>query len=121
MKRGVLIAIIIIVLLFISFAVVGGFIYLQITREQPIPKHSYLEIDLAGGIADNDNSAFSRADTIRDYWYHLKRAKIDRRISGIILNISYLATDFAKTEELGLLIKDFKKSGKPVYAFIEGG
>ncbi len=121
MKRGILITITVIIAIFILLAAAGGFIYIQLTREPHIPENAILKINLTGNIVDNDNSAFSKQESIRNLWYHIKRAKIDNRINAILLKISYLETDFAKVEELGQLIKDFKKSGKKVYAYIEGG
>lgn len=121
MKRGLLIAIVVIIAIFILLAAAGGFIYLQLTREPYIPNNAILKINLSGSIVDNDSSAFSKQETIRDLWYHIKRAGIDNRIQAIFLRISYLETDFAKVEELGRLIEEFKENGKKVYAYIEGG
>lgn len=121
MKRGVLITIVVAAMIFIFFALVGGFIYMQLTREPYIPANTFLKIELAGDIVDSENTAFSKKDSIRDFWVHIKRAKIDERIKGIALKISFLHTDFAKIEELGLMLKDFRKSGKKVLAYIEGG
>lgn len=121
MKRGIIITIVVLIAIFMAMAVVGGFIYLQLTREPVIPDNAFLKIELTGDIVDNDNSAFSKQTTIRDLWYHIQRAKIDNRIRGILLKISFLNSDFAKVEELGQLISDFKKSGKKTIAYIEGG
>jgi len=121
MKRGVLITIFVLVILIGFLTLVGGFIYMQLTREPYIPQNSYLEIDFSRCIVDNDTSALSKMDAIRDFWYHIKRAKIDNRIRGIILKISPLCAGFAKIEDIGRSINDFKKSGKKVVAYIEGG
>lgn len=121
MKRGVVISIVVVGMIFIFFALVGGFIYMQLTQEPYIPANAYLRIDLAGEIVDSENTTFTKKDSIRDYWYHIKRAKIDNRIKGIVLKIYYLGGDFAKIEELGLLLKDFRASGKKVLAYIESG
>jgi len=121
MKRGILITILVIMILIIFLALVGGYIYMQFTREPHIPENSFLKIHLAGNIVDNETSSFTKKHSIRDLWYQIKRAKIDPRIKGIVLKISYLRTGFAKIEDLGLLINDFKVSGKPVYAFVEYG
>ena len=121
MKRGVLITIVVIGMIFIFLALVGGFIYLQLTREPYIPPNTFLKIDLAGSIVDSENTAFIKKYSIRDLWFHINRAKIDGRIKGIVLKISGLQTDFAKIEELGRLLKDFRKSGKTIIAYIERG
>lgn len=121
MKKGILITILVIVLLIVILALIGGYVYMQFTREPHIPENSYLQIDLIGPIVDIDNSVLPKKRSIKELWYHIKRAKVDKRIKGIILKISYAYSGFAKMEDIGRLIKDFKESGKKVYAFIEGG
>lgn len=51
----------------------------------------------------------------------LRKAKIDDRIGGVVLDISFPNIGWAKSEELRDAIKDFRSSGKPVYAFMEMG
>ena len=46
MKRGILITILVIVLVIIFLALVGGYIYMQFTREPYIPENSFLKIHL---------------------------------------------------------------------------
>ncbi|NIM11678.1 MAG: signal peptide peptidase SppA [Candidatus Aminicenantes bacterium] len=121
MKKGILITILVIVLLIVILALIGGYVYIQFTREPHIPENSYLQIDLIGPIVDIDNSVLPKKRSIRELWFHIKRAKVDKRIKGIILKISFAYGGFAKVEDIGRLIKDFKESGKKVYAFIEGG
>ncbi len=121
MKRGVLIAILILVVFFLFLILVAGFIYLQLNQEPYIPENAFLRINLAGEIDDSDDSFISRSLSIRDLFYHIKRAKKDPRIKGIILKISYLRTGLAKVEDIGKMVNDFKESGKPVFAFLESG
>jgi len=119
MKKGILITILVIVLFIIFLALMGGYVYMQFTREPYIPDNAYLKIDLSGTIVDNQTSAFSKSANIRDLWYQIKRAKIDKRIKGIFIKISQLRSGYAKTEDLGRLLQDFRQSGKKVVAFIE--
>jgi protease-4 len=121
MKKGILATILVIVILVLLVAFIAGFIYMQFTQEPFVPEHSFLKINLSGRVVDIDTSVFPQKLSIKDLWYHLKRAQIDNRIDGIILKISSLYTGFAKIEDIGRLIKNFKQSGKPVIAFIEGG
>ncbi|MCP5054667.1 MAG: signal peptide peptidase SppA [bacterium] len=120
MKKGILITILVFVIIIIFLALMGGYIYMQFTKEPYVPGNAFLTIDLSGKIADSDTSAFSKHKSVRDLWYHLNRAKIDPRIKGVLLKISWLSTGFAKVEDIGRLVKDFRTSGKKVYAFIEG-
>lgn len=121
MKKGVLIAILVLVIIIVLLALIAGYVYMQFTREPYIAENSILKINLAGEIVDSDDSFFSKKYSIRDLWYHIQRAKKDKKIKGILLKISYLQSGYAKIEDMGRIIKDFRKSGKKVYAFIEGG
>ena len=120
MKKGILITILVVVLIIIFLALMGGYVYMQFTKEPHIPNNAYLQINLGGTIVDSDTSAFSKKRNVRELWYHLNRAKIDKRIKGIFLKISWLKTGYAKVEDIGRLINDFKESGKKVIAYIEG-
>jgi protease-4 len=50
-----------------------------------------------------------------------RKAKADKRISGIILDIDASDTGWGKAEEIRGAIEDFRASGKPVYAYMESG
>ena len=121
MKKGVLIAILVLVLIIIFLVLTVGYVYMQFTREPFIAENAVLKINLTGEIVDSDDSFFSKKYSIRDLWYQIKRAKYDERIKGIIIKISFLHTGFAKVEDIGRILQDFRKSGKKVVAFIEGG
>lgn len=121
MKKGLLVTLLIVMIVIILIGMGAGYIYYQFNREPNIPENSYLKIHLGGKIVDNDNSIVPKNITVRDLWYHLKRAEKDDRIKGIILKLSYLQTGFAKTDDIGRLLRDFRKSGKKVYSYIENG
>mgnify|MGYP001140575357 CR=1 FL=1 len=121
MKKGVLIAILVLVLIIVFLVLTVGYVYMQFTREPYIAENSILKIDLTGEIVDSDDSFFSKKYSIRDLWYHVQRAKHDKRIKGIMLKISYLQTGYAKIEDVGRIFADFRQSGKKVVAYIEGG
>jgi protease-4 len=50
-----------------------------------------------------------------------KKAKVDKRIKAVLLDIDMSGAGWGKAEEIRDAIKDFRTSGKPVYAFIELG
>src|ERR1043165_3294681 len=50
-----------------------------------------------------------------------KKAKVDKRIRGILLDIDMSGLGWGKVEELRDAITDFRSSGKPVYAYVELG
>jgi len=57
--------------------------------------------------------------TVRDIWTSLRQAASDNRIRAIVLQPNGLATGWGKLQELRQEIVAFKKSGKPVYAFLQ--
>src|SRR5207237_2357025 len=50
-----------------------------------------------------------------------RKAKTDKRISAIMLDIDMSDAGWAKSEEIRGAIEDFRASGKPVYAYMETG
>jgi protease-4 len=125
MKRGALIALLVVIIILLGLFIIGGFIYLQFNQEPYVPEKAYLKIELSGPLADTAPSRFpgisSYAISIQDLWYQLERAAIDERIKGVLLRISCLETGFAKVDEIGHLLKNFSRSKKPVMAFIIDG
>jgi len=125
MKRSVLIALLVVIVILLGLFIIGGFIYLQFNQEPYVPEKAYLKIDLGGPLAETAPTRFlgmSGADiSIYDLWYNLERAAKDERIKGVLLRIQYLETGFAKIEEIGQLLKKFAASKKPVVAYIIDG
>jgi protease-4 len=50
-----------------------------------------------------------------------KKAKVDKRIKAILLDVNMSGVGWGKAEELRDAIADFRSSGKPVYAYLEFG
>src|SRR6476659_1706896 len=50
-----------------------------------------------------------------------RKAKVDKRITGVILEIDMSEAGWAKSEEIRSAIEDFRSSSKPVYAYMEMG
>jgi protease-4 len=125
MKRGLLIALLVVIIVLLGLFIIGGFIYLQFNQEPYVPEKAYLKIELGGELCDTTPSRFpgisSGAVSFQDLWYQLERAAVDERIKGVLLRVQYLETGFAKIEEIGRLLKRFKASKKPVVALIVDG
>lgn len=58
--------------------------------------------------------------SIVETWKLLRNAAADKRIKAIVLEPRGLGIGWAKLEELRADIVNFKKSGKPVYAYLRG-
>jgi protease-4 len=50
-----------------------------------------------------------------------KKAKVDKRIKAILLDVDTSGVGWGKAEEIRDAISDFRSSGKPVYAYMEFG
>ncbi len=125
MKRGALIALLVIIVIILGLFIIGGFIYLQFTQEPYVPQKAYLKIDLGGTISETAQARFPTMSgsslSIHDLWLHLERAARDERIKGVLLRIQHMDAGFAKVKEIGSLIERFAASKKPVAAFIVDG
>ncbi|HTB12928.1 MAG TPA: signal peptide peptidase SppA [Bryobacteraceae bacterium] len=58
--------------------------------------------------------------TMVETWQVLRKAAVDSRIKALVLEPRGLEVGWAKLEELRGSILAFKKTGKPVYAFLRG-
>src|SRR2546421_714084 len=48
-----------------------------------------------------------------------RKAKVDKRITAVLLDVDMSEAGWAKSEEIRDAITDFRSSGKPVYAYME--
>ena len=62
-----------------------------------------------------------QAPTVLEIWQLLRKAAVDTRIKAIVLEPRGLDVGWAKLQELHDDILTFKKSGKPVFAYLRGG
>lgn len=100
-------------------------------KDYKAKENSILRINLNGDIVergvknpfgDMDLGPFIPKGTIglNDILLNLKKAKADKDIKGIYLEISEPAAGFATLEEIRNGLLDFKSSGKFIYAYAEG-
>ena len=95
--------------------------------EPTIRNNSVLALSVSGSLPD-----YVPDDPLRRYFggpdqslsglmMQFKKAKVDKRISAILLDVDISGVGWAKAEELRDTIADFRTSGKPVYAYMEVG
>jgi protease-4 len=58
--------------------------------------------------------------TVVETWQLLRKAAVDSRIKALVLEPRNMSVGWAKLEEIRSSILAFKKTGKPVYAFLRG-
>lgn len=112
----------------IFFAIVGGII--GSFTEKPsfsISPKTVLHLTLEGDIAEKSNSKFNTSmmgveNTIglSDILYGFERAKTDKNIKGIFLEIKGANCGMATAKEIRSAINNFEKSGKFVVAYLSG-
>ena len=119
------------------FVLLSGFIilflaiflvFVVLSDSEPIVEdNSYLHMSIGGDIPEYITPApfeeFTGGGTldlkkIRD---NLEKAAVDERINGVVLNLRFLQTGYAKIEELQNMIDVYRQSGKRIYAYMEFG
>jgi len=95
--------------------------------EPSIRDNSVLALRVAGSLPDyTPDDPFKRFfggpdQSLTGLVMQFKKAKVDKRIKAIMLDVDMSGVGWAKAEELRDAIADFRTSGKPVYAYIEFG
>src|SRR5262245_39711577 len=127
-RRGL---VIVLTLLGVALVIsIGGFLslYLLFGREPAVPSDATLTMEVGGDLAEMAPADIfgygsgSRAQTVRAVVDDLRKAKVDARVSAVLLKPTGFTTPFwGKIQELRDAVLDFKKSGKPIYAYLEYG
>jgi len=128
MSRGVRLVILLVLVAFVLSAAGMVVLYVLVAPTTRVAERSTLVLRPGGELFDivpGDVLQFvgrSEARTVRGYVEALRKAKIDKRISAVLLAPRPLSSPFwGKVQELREAVLDFKTSGKPVYAFLEYG
>jgi protease-4 len=114
-----------VVIVFLSLALL--FFSLMRFREKPpeISDNSVLVLRLDGDIPEKPPVELpailgggASQPTMTNVWLSLRKAAADSHIRAVVLEPEGLASGWAKLEELRADIEQFRKSGKPVYAYL---
>ena len=97
-------------------------------RSEPsIRDNSVLTLRVAGSLPDyTPDDPFKKFfggpdQSLTGLVMQFKKAKVDKRIKAILLDVNVSGVGWGKAEEIRDAITDFRSSGKPVYAFVEFG
>ena len=113
--------------LFISIV---GFtaMYFLFGREPAVPSNATLVLRVGGSLSElapNDVYGYlrgSKTPTVRALVENLRKAKVDSRVRAVLLKPTGFESPFwAKVQEVRDAVLDFRKSGKPIYAYLEYG
>ncbi|HJR08636.1 MAG TPA: signal peptide peptidase SppA [Pyrinomonadaceae bacterium] len=96
--------------------------------EPDVPDNSVLVLKVEGSLPDYvPEDPFASRFLGRDdrslmrLLSNIKKAKNDKRIGAILLEVDMTVIGWAKAEEIRDTLADFRTSGKPVYAYMEYG
>src|SRR5579871_2383126 len=108
--------------------VIAGFAAMRFGERRPtVADGSILVLHLEGDLPERPPIEFpvpflseQQPLTVVDTWQLLQKAAADSRIKALVIEPSGLGIGWAKLQELRGDIIEFKKSGKPVYAYLRG-
>jgi len=114
-----------------ALVIVGiiGLLLMAETLGRPsVPENSVLVLSVSGELPDYvPDDQFAKAlgvgqqQSFTSLLTQLRKAKADKRVGGVMLDINFPGIGWGKAYELREAIKDFRQSGKPVYAYMEMG
>lgn len=103
-------------------------LYLLFGRAPSVPSNAVLVLRVGGDLAETAPSDVvtylrgSGAPTVRAITDTLRKAKVDKRVTAVLLEPTGFASPYwAKVQEIRDAVTDFRSSGKPVYAYLEYG
>jgi protease-4 len=112
------------------FVSIAGFVllYVFVGREPSVSSNTTLVLKVGGDLSEvaptNVVGYFRGASTpvVRTIVENLRKAKADSRVSSVLLKpTGFESAYWGKVQEIRDAVLDFKKSGKPVYAYLEYG
>lgn len=119
------------VVVFITLAVlvsVSGLLLMAafVGREPQVSSNSTLVLKVSGDLQETEPGGvlgqfLEPPPTVRSLVDALRKAKVDRRVSSVVIRPRGTAALWAKVQEVRDAIADFRKSGKPIVAYLEQG
>lgn len=117
-----------IVFALILVSIIGLAVMVETLGKPSVSENSVLVLKVSGELPDyspKDPTAalfgIKQQQSFTNLLTQLRKAKVDSRIGAVLLDIEFTGLGWGKTDELRQAIKDFKSSGKPVYAYTELG
>jgi protease-4 len=95
-------------------------------RQTRVERNSTLVLRVGGDLGEVEpgglvGSFFEPAPTVRSVVESLRKAKVDRRITSVLIRPTGTAALWGKVQEFRDAIVDFKTSKKPIVAYLEYG
>jgi protease IV len=124
-----LIGVLIGVILTIALAVIGVFSLARFGTEKRVvvPDNATLILRLEGEIPERPPIEFpipffeqQTPSTVKDVWELLHKAAVDSRIKAVVIEPRGVSAGWAKLDEIRGDLEQFRKSGKPLIAYLKG-
>ena len=125
-RRGIWIVVIfILVATFVSVAALVA-TALFIGRAPQVASNSALVLRVSGDLSEVEpgglvGSLFEPPPTVRSVVEALRKAKVDRRVTSVIIRPTSTSALWGKVQEIRDAILDFKTADKPIVAYLEHG
>ncbi len=99
---------------------------LFVGRAPQVSGNSTLVLKIGGDLQETEPGGvigqfFEAPPTVRSIVDSLRKAKVDRRISSVVIRPTSAAALWGKVQEVRDAIVDFRRSGKPIIAYLEYG
>jgi protease-4 len=125
-RRGVWIVLVLIVVAVALSAAGLVTMALLVGREPQVSSNSTLVLKVGGDLAEVEAGGvlgqfLESTPTVRSVVEALRKAKVDRRISSVIIRPTSAAALWGKIQEVRDAIVDFRRSGKPIIGYLEQG
>ncbi len=115
-------------LVVVLVSVIGLALLAESLGKPSVPDNSVLVLKVTGSLPDHapedpmaEYLGISQPQSFSSLLTQLRKAKADKRLGGVLLDIKFPQIGWGKADELRAAIKDVRKSGKPVYAYLELG
>jgi protease-4 len=125
-RRGVWIVLVLIILAVAISAMGLVAMALLVGREPQVAGNSTLVLKIGGDLQETEPAGvigqfFEAPPTVRSLVDSLRKAKVDRRVSSVIIRPIAAAALWGKVQEVRDAIVDFRRSGKPIVGYLEYG
>jgi protease-4 len=127
-RKFALVILAVLAVVVVAVAVGIGLLFYSFKHREPaIADNSVLALKIEGDLPDYVPDDITRRllgqddQSLTSLLAQIKKAKVDKRISGILLEIDPAGAGWGKTDEIREAIADFRTSGKPIYAYMEYG
>lgn len=125
-RRGVWIVLVLIIAAVAISAMGLVAMALLVGHEPPVSANSTLVLKIGGDLQEMEPGGvigqfFEAPPTVRSIVDSLRKAKVDRRVSSVIIRPTGTAALWGKVQEIRDAIIDFRRGGKPIVGYLEYG